>query len=48
MVDAGSGSIGWVPASYLAPVEIGNKQEILENKALVGPEEGKITLLEIT
>ena len=41
MVDAGSGSIGWVPASYLAPVEVGNKQEVLENETLVGPEEGK-------
>eukprot|EP00731_Ephydatia_muelleri_P023390 Em0015g973a len=39
MIDAGSGSIGWVPASYLAPVEVGNKQEVLENETLVGPEE---------
>ena len=43
MIDAGSGSIGWVPASYLAPVEVGNKQEVLENETLVGPEEGKTT-----
>ena len=43
MVDAGSGSIGWIPASYLAPVEVGNKQEVLENETLVGPEEGKTT-----
>ena len=42
MVDAGSGSIGWAPASYLAPVDIGNKQEAKENKNLVGPEEGRI------
>ena len=41
MVDAGSGTIGWVPASYLAPVDIGNKQEVQENVTLVGPEEGK-------
>ena len=41
MVDAGSGTIGWAPASYLAPVDIGNKQEVQEHDTLVGPEEGK-------